>query len=292
MTALSTFTDSPASLTLSTGHRVALAGGTGRVLTDLKGWYSPPAVRRTATARLGAHGTFSERGWRDERVITVSGHAFADTRAAAAALTDELAGILADGTEGDFAVDDADVGYRHARVTLSGTPEVSWDGQLDVAFTIDLVAADPRKYGRPVQRTTLAAAPGGGLVTPLFTGSTTLGVLDFGVPGIPGTVTLENPGTADTSARFTVRGYAPGFTITEVESGDRLVYAQTVPVSSELVLDGADGSVILDGWTDRSPYLTRREWSRIPGRSSRTYLFESLKNDGASMTAEASPAWW
>jgi hypothetical protein len=290
--ALSTFANTSASLTLTTGHRVALRGGTGRVLTELQGWYSPPAVRRTATARLGAHGTFTERGWRDERVITVSGHAYADTRAGAAALTDELAGILADGTDGEFAVDDVDVGYRRARVTLSGTPEVLWDGQYDVTFTIDLVAADPRKYGRPLQLSTLAAAPGGGLVTPLFTAETTVGILDFGHPGTPGTVTVENGGTADTPPRFTIEGYAPGFTITQVESGDRLVYRETVPAGSRLVLDAADGSVVLDGWTDRSPYLTRREWSRIPGRSSRTYLFESPKNSGATMTLEASPAWW
>jgi hypothetical protein len=290
--ALSTFIDTAASLTLATGHAVALRPGTGRILTDLRGWYSPPAVRRESTARLGSHGTFSERGWRDERLISITGHAFADTRAEAAALTDELAAMFADGTEGTFAVDDYDVGYRDARVYLHGTPEVVWDGQRDVTFALDLVAPDPRKYGRPVQLSTLAAAPGGGLITPLFSSQSAMGVLDFGPPGIPGTVTFRNPGTADTAPRFTITGHAPGFTITEVESGDRLDYVETVPAGSALTIDAADGSVVLDGLSDRSPYLTRREWSRIPGGASRTYLFESRNNSGARMTLEVNPAWW
>jgi hypothetical protein len=290
--ALSTFTDTAASLTLATGHEVALRPGTGRILTDLQGWYSPPAVRRESTARLGSHGTFSERGWRDERLISITGHAFADTRAEAAALTDELAAMFADGTEGTFAVDDRDVGYRDVRVYLHGTPEVTWDGRTDVTFSLDLVAPDPRKYGRQLQLSTLAAAPGGGLITPLYGSAGAMGVLDFGPPGIPGTVTVENVGTADTAPRFSITGYAPGFTITEVESGDRLVYAEAVPAGGTLTIDAADGAVLLDGQTDRSPYLTRREWSRIPGRSTRTYLFESRNNSGARMTLGVNPAWW
>lgn len=290
--ALETLATTAASITLTTGQMLELQPGTNQVLTRLDGWFSPAGTRRNSTDRLWAHGTFSERGWRDQRIITVGGHIFTDTRAEAAALTDTLAAALADGTAGKFIVNDADLGYREATVYISGNPDVIWDGHLDISFMIDMVAPDPRKYGLPVTVTTPAAAPGGGLVFDLFTGSTNSGVLDFGTAGTPGTATVENFGTADTSPIFTVTGYAPSFTITETLSGARLVYSDTLPAGQRLVINAADGSVLLDGYADRSAALSRREWTRIPGRTRNTCLFESPGNSGAQMTLEMRPAWW
>lgn len=286
---LSTFATTSASLTLTTGGLLSLQPGTNQVLTGLKGWHSSPGTRRASTPRLWAHGSFSERGWRSERVITVSGYVYCETRSDAAAMTDTLNAALADGTEGRLTVDDADLGRRWATVYMTGEPTVEWDGARDIVFVVDMVAPDPRKYGDWTSVSTPAASPGGGLVFDLFTSGTGL---DFGPSGNPGTVTLTNPGTADTAPVFKVTGYAPGFTITEVASGARLIYSQTVPAGQSITLDANDGSVLLEGYADRSAYLTRREWSRIEGRSSATYLFESLGNSGASMTVGVNPAWW
>ncbi|QIG58495.1 minor tail protein [Arthrobacter phage DrSierra] len=471
--ALETFTTTSASLTLTTGEMLELQPGTNQVLTHLEGWFSPAGTRREGTSRLWAHGSFSERGWRDQRVITVGGHIFTETRTDAANMTDTLSAALADGTAGKFIVDDADLGYREATVYITGTPTVNWDGNRDIFFMIDMVAPDPRKYGELVTVGTAAAAPGGGLAYDLFgTGGTvalsggnlldnpgpftdagwgtsggyvksyetpihgrtamvftksgasywitygrragssgsgsnttlptnagevvpvtpgqtvyasldlgtdepnadgriairffnssfasisasecpvadmadnawqtfshsavapanaayawiewgiamkagntvggerswasdaylgttpptsstgTSGVLDFGAAGSPGTVTLENVGTADSAPVFTVSGYAPGFTITEVSTGARLIYTETVLDGQTLTIDAADGSVLLDGYADRSAYLIRREWTRVPGRNRYTYLFESPGNDGASLTLGVKPAWW
>ncbi|UIW13270.1 minor tail protein [Arthrobacter phage Crewmate] len=289
--ALGTITTTAASLTLTTGEMLELQPGTNQVLTALDGWHSPPGTRRSGTERLWAHGSFSERGWREQRLISVGGHIFTATRSEAAAMTDNLSAALADGAAGKFIVNDADLGRRSATVYITGAPDVDWDGNVDIFFRIDMVAPDPRKYGDSLSAYTLAAAPGGGLVHDLFTGDNA-GVLDFGDAGIPGTATLENVGTADTAPRFTISGYAPGFTITETNSGAKLVYADTVAAGQTLIIDAADGSVLLDGYADRSTYLTRRDWTRIPGRTRATYLFESPGNSGASMTLGASPAWW
>lgn len=289
--AIETLATTAASISLTTGDRLELSPGTNQVLTRLDGWFSPAGTRRESTPRLWAHGTFSERGWRDQRIITVGGHIFTDTRAEAAAMTDTLAAALADGTAGTFSVDDADLGYREATVFIEGKPDVIWDGGRDVFFMIDMTAPDPRKYGQAVSLTTLAAAPGGGLIWDLFTGNNA-GVLDFGASDTPGTVTFENTGTADTPPIFTVSGYAPGFTITEVASGARLVYTDTVAAGQSVTINAADGSVLLNGYADRSPYLIRREWTRVPGRTRQTYLFESSGNSGASMTLGVKPAWW
>ncbi|KUM41195.1 phage tail family protein [Arthrobacter sp. EPSL27] len=467
--ALETFTTTAASLTLTTGEMLELQPGTNQVLTHLDGWFSPAGTRREGTARLWAHGSFSERGWRDQRVITLGGHIFTGNRGDAARMTDTLAAALADGTAGKFIVNDADLGYREATVFIQGTPTVNWDGNLDIFFMIDMVAPDPRKYGLPLTASTLAAAPGGGLAFDLFgsggyvhtspgnlannaapydgngwgtsgayvrtyeiingrpaivvtksgtgsylwygrnmgtTGTSTgtptsvgpglvpitpgqtayasvdmgvdtagfdgkitlrffnssgteigssagpvtafstlnswqtfthsavapansayfyaenviggttvggergwagdaylgttppvastgtAGVLDFGAAGSPGTATLENVGTADAAPVFTITGYAPGFTITEVSTGARLIYSEPVLEGQRLVINAGDGSVLLDGYADRSGYLTRREWTRVPGRTRNTYLFESPGNTGAQMTLEMRPAWW
>lgn len=485
--ALSTFTTTSASLTLTTGEMLELQPGTNQVLTHLDGWFSPAGTRREGTSRLWAHGSFSERGWRDERIVTLGGHIFTESRTDAANMTDTLAAALADGTAGKFIVDDVDLGYREASVYITGTPTVNWDGNLDIFFMIDMVAPDPRKYGELVTVGTTAAAPGGGLIMPLFSGglgsllrtnyakqpsveyasdkwtsygssvtgavmtnggkygqnyfrltysasvagnrgryhdepivvrsgetwtasmwvrpSTALslsmrmefrtsadslvgssvygnafscpanvwtrlhvtgtasgdadvirvqnyafgttfpagatydldaeqiergaaptdyldgdtvasgkaymwtgatgdsaseeyatvsegGILDFGEVGSPGTVTLENGGTADSAPVFTISGYAPGFTITEVSTGARLIYSETVLAGQTLTISAADGSVLLDGYADRSAYLTRREWTRVNGRARNTYLFESPGNDGASLTLGVKPAWW
>lgn len=288
---LSTFTTTAASLTLTTGQLLSLQPGTNQVLTDLKGWHSGTGTRRSETQRLWAHGSFSERGWRNERLITLAGHIFTDTRAEAAHMTDTLNAALADGTEGTFIVDDADLGHRTAQVYMTGTPTIDWDGDRDIIFIVDMVAPDPRKYGALVTLTTGVAAPGGGLVFDLMA-SGNLGVLDFGPAGTPGTVTFSNAGTADTAPRFTVSGYAPGFTITEVSTGARLIYADTVPAGQSVTLDASDASVLLNGYADRSGSLTRREWTRIPGSGSSTYLFESPGSSGALLTLEVPPAWW
>lgn len=289
--ALETFTTTAASLTLTTGEMLELQPGTNQVLTKLEGWFSPPGTRRNGTDRLWAHGSFSERGWREQRIISLGGHIFTSSRSDAAAMTDTLSAALADGTAGQFIVDDVDLGRRSASVYITGAPTVAWDGNVDIFFLIDMVAPDPRKYGDALTASTLAAAPGGGLAFDLFTG-TNAGVLDFGGAGVPGTATLENIGTADTAPTFTVSGYAPGFTITETSTGARLIYSDTVAAGQTLVLNAADGSVLLDGYADRSPYLTRRDWTRIPGRTRSTYLFESPGNSGASLTLGMSPAWW
>lgn len=289
---LSTFTTTAASLTLTTGELLELQPGTNQVLTDIKGWFSPTGTRREGTERLWAHGSFSQRGWRTERVVTLSGHIFTATRGDAARMTDTLGAALADGTEGTLIVDDADLGRRWAKVYMEGKPTVDWDGNVDIFFIIDMVAPDPRRYADPVSYSTLAAAPGGGLTYDLFAGSNA-GVLDFGPAGTPGTVTAENFGTADTAPVFVVAGGAPqGFTITELETGARLTYKDPVPAGASIRLDASDGSVLLDGYADRSAALTRREWTRIPGASRSTYLFEAPNSTGAQLTMEVSSAWW
>lgn len=287
---VSTFANTSALLTLTTGYSLGLAPGSNRVVTDIEGWTKGAAVRREKIERLNAHGSFSVRGWKDERLVSVSGALFASSRSEAAAFVDEVNAFIADGTAGELAVDDADHGLRRAGVYLL-EPEVTWNGGKDVQFTLDMVAPDPRKYGDVAAASTGGPEDGGGLVYDLGTSVDAPGVLDYGLPGSTGIVEVFNAGTAEALPRaFRVAGYTPGFTVTELGTGRRLVYVGTVPFGSELVMNPADGTVRLDG-SDRGQLLTVRQWVATPAGGSARYLFEP-NGSNALLTVEGVSAWW
>lgn len=289
MARLATFELTSVQLKLSAGYLLGLAPGTDKFVTDIKGWNTGAAVRRPKTERVNGHGNFRERGYKDARYPTISGHHVAATRAAAAAFVDQVNAYLADGEEGVLEVWDVDLGVRRTPVYLMA-PDVTWNGGRDVAFSIDMEAPDPRKYSDTVSAFTGPVKPGGGLTLPMFTPD---GVLDFGSGGNPGTATVQNIGSAETDPRFTVSGYAPGFTITERETGRRLVYQDQVPDGQSLTLNAADGTVLLNGdrSTDRSTGLVLDQWPDMPGGASRTYVFETA-GTSAVLTVEVDPAWW
>ncbi|AZS08513.1 minor tail protein [Arthrobacter phage Lasagna] len=119
----------------------------------------------------------------------------------------------------------------------------------------------------------------------------TVGVLDFGVAGSTGTVSLTNPGSADTGPKFTITGTTvPGFTITELTTGRRLVYTGTIRTGQTLVIDTDDGSVMLDGYAPRN--LVVSEWVRLGRGETGSWLFESPGSNNAKMKVEVRPAWW
>jgi len=264
--------------------------GRGVVLGSkgLPGWTGGGVeVRRAKTERLWGHGDFTESGTRGARLVSIEGFAWDSTRAGAAALTDELSATLADGTPGLLTVIDPDLGTRTAVCVLTGTPDVQWDGNLDLTFGIDIECPDPRKYGATVAASTGVATAGGALEYPLDD------PLDYGAGGNPGTLTLANVGTADTSVKHTLTGVAPsGFTITHRQSGSRLIYSAPLIAGQSLVLDSDDGAVMLDGYANRSTSLTRREWVRLNGGESGTWLLESVGSTGLQLTTEVRPAWW
>lgn len=291
---ISAFTNTSAELTLDIGYSLGLQPGSNRFVTGIDGWFKPAAMRRKKVERLNSHGTFAERGWKDERVPSISGHFAAETRLEAAQFVDEIAAFLADGSGGVLRVSDPDLGTRYARVYLM-EPDVKWNGDRDVAFSLDFVAPDPRKYGDPVSVSSGVPRDGGGLRWDAFTGadSGVAGIFDFGEVGDPGTVSFYNEGTADVAATFKVTGFAPGFSLTEVASGRELVYSGTVPSGQFVTLDPNTGSVFLNGdpHADRSELLTVRQWTRTLGKTTSVFQFQS-DGPNARVTLEGSPAWW
>lgn len=285
--------DSSASLTLETGYTLGWSPDSAQYLTKLDGWTGSAPVRRTKSDIMNGHGTHAERGRKDERLVSVSGHYVAESRAAAAARVDEINAYLGDGTDGIFQVDDPDVGLRWVRCYLASETDVKWSGGVDVAFTVHLLINDPRKYGSAITSpATGIPVPGSGLRFPLF-GAPKNGVLNLGAGGVSGKTSATNTGTADTGPIFTVTGdYVPEFTITDTATERRLKYGQLVVTGQVLTLDSNTGRVKLDGYADRGVELTVAQWSRLGPGQTGTWLFEAPGSLNASLTVEVVPAWW
>lgn len=263
------------------------------VVETLEGWWGSPGVRGNVTPRLWAHGDFAEKAWRTGRIINVAGRVYADTTGGIVEAQDKVAAILGEGDMGLFTVLDPWAGEaRNARVKLApGTQvNVDWDLPGSFRYQFTLHAPDGRKYGQYSEYTTKAARAGGGLEFPLFQQATP--VMDFGEPGIPGTVTVTNTGKAPTAPVFKVTGELLNFSIVEQGTASRLYYKDPIPAGHYVMLDAADGSVQMDGYADRSASLSRREWTLIQPGQSATYLFESPGAVGSEMTLGMAPAWW
>lgn len=257
-------------------------------LDDIKGWTGDgPPVRRQRTDRMNAHGEFSERGWRGGRLVTITGDVTCPSDAVAALAEQQLAALLADGLDGVLEVTDTATVPMSAGAGLFAEPKIGNKNDLTLTYQFQFLCPKARRYGAAVNAVTGIATAGGALEYPLDD------PLDYGALGNPGTVTLTNTGTADTAPVFTVNGDMPtGFTITHVQSGQRLVYSAPVLPGQTLRLDTSDASVMLEGNTDRSSKLTIRGWVRLPRRTAGTWLFEASGSTGAQMIAEVRPAWW
>jgi len=274
----------------TTGDAVSL-GGVLCGLKDIDGWHNGPGVRKNRADRLWAHGEFSERGWRTARLITISGHIRTTTRAEAGGFVDRLATVFADGTPGQFIFTDPDLGTRWANCTLEGAPKTAWTQQTRIDWELELLAADPRKYGLPVEAAGGVPVDGGALAFDLFTQGT-MGVLDFGAPGSTGVVELTNVGTADTAPVFTVTGTMPsGFTVENRATGARLVFAGAVVTGQVVRLDSGSGDVTVNG-VDRGVLLVRREWEMLDPGETGSWVLTAADSVGALMVVEVIPAWW
>lgn len=282
-------------LTFSTEGATAPEGYT-LWLDDITGWGSGggPGVRRDRTPRLWGHGEFTDRGWRDARLVTLEGDATSPTVEIAALAEQSLNALLADGLLGKLTVADTATVEMWAMAELFSEPKVGWKNDTTATYQVQFLCPDPRRYGTSVVGSTGVPVPGGGMVHDLFASSNP-GIIDFGEAGDPGTVTLTNAGKADTPAQtFRVTGIAPdsGFTIKHLQSESVLQYSTSLASGDELVIDCADGSVMLNGYADRSTYLTRREWVRLGPGQTGTWLLESPGSSNLRMEVEVAPAWW
>lgn len=270
------------------------ADGVAYVFERLSPWYGGAGVRLARTERPTSHGEFAERGLRTGKALVLEGWAVCPSRAAAAAATERLAALLADGEQVEMTVVDPDVGSRMSVVQLAAEPVVEWSPRSrEVFFHFPLLAADPLRYGDLVSVQTGFPELVGGLVYPLYEDEdgNDVGWLDYGPPSTSGVVALENPGTATSYPQFEVTGPAPGFEVVRVGTGERLVFDGAVPAGSVFVIDTASGVALMDGVSDRT--LTWQDPMGVgPGESAEFAFVPRGEVTAAVLRASLRPAYW
>lgn len=273
------------------------AGGT-HVLEAIGGWFDGVSVRGSDTARPQGHGSFGERAWRGSRLVTLTVSLLTGSHAEAADAQRWCAAMLGDGGYGELAVTDPSGETTTAEVRLGGMPLVRWFPQsAAIRAQFQLLAPDPLRYGPWQTATTTFPARMGGLRFPLYSdgAGVNVGALDYGEPSTTGRVLLSNPGTADSWAQFNVAGPVPaeGFEIVVVGTGRRIRFEGAVPLHSDLVIDTATGTAVIDGSADRGGLLTYRDWPPIPAGGSVEFAFIPLgPTSSAVLTASFRPPFW
>lgn len=268
-------------------------GGGPFTLGRLEGWHGGPSVRSEVLDRPEADGAFGVvRVYKGARVITQTGLIVAESAGDARGLWRRLSSVQADGRPSEFKVVDSDdlVGELSASVALAAPPTVTPLTDTTASYMVQLVARDPVLYGPAVTVSTGLPVEGGGLEYPLGDPG---GALFYGAAGSSGRMTLVNDGTAEVWPVFTVSGaLADGFELRCVGTGERVRYSRVVPAGSTVTVDAGAGSVLIDGVSDGSTYLTAAEFFPVPAGGSCEVQFSAVSTGDGSVVASVRSGWW
>lgn len=278
-----------------------LADGTGYELDEdgLTGWYGSPKLKATYTSRPAGTGSFySPLAYPDARIIGITGELVAASSVAFLLAQRTLAAICSDPAALYTLQVTDDAGTLTAQVQRSGEMLVKPLSSIATAFSLSLTAPDPYKYDpNAITASTPLASSASGL--DFITGGgldfVTGGGLNFGTSTSTGAFTLANPGTGTTWPTFTFVGPLTNPTITNTATGAQLAYTGTLGGSDSVVVTTSPfaRSVILNGGTDRWPYLTTAQWSAVPAAGAVTFQLTSTNPaDTGSLVGSINPAYW
>lgn len=259
--------------------------------STIEGWWSSPGPVSDTRQRARAHGVWVGESWLPGRAVSLRGWcevtdpAVSDARSmvqsaldrlhAAASLTDTLLTISDSGQN------------LSATVRRSGEVMVRWVNHRLAVWTVQLLAADPRKLGPALSASTGLPSTSGGLQVPLQVPF----AIDASVQS--GVATLTNPGTIDGPVWLRIDGPVVAPRVTHVNSGRSLVFASSLELSAGewLIVDMQRREVLAQGEASRMGWVTDRGWSAFqPGVNE--WAFSSPGADlGGTLTVTAHPAW-
>lgn len=228
------------------------AGVGVNTLREIKDWFAPATAEQQRAVRSGAPGSLGGARHVGEKSLTLTGFSVVRTQRDGDMLAARL-GALVDGMHVISVQTEAGETQRVVSVERVDIPDAHGIPRLH--HTIDMVAADPRRYAAPV---TLSG----------------------------GSVQAYNVGTAPTSPVIRVVGAASGpVVVTEEPTGRVVHYSGGLAAGETLVLDPAVGYAVVNGVPRLR--LPRAQWPIIPGGESRTF-----RSSGGSLSVEHRSAWW
>lgn len=263
----------------------------GWALQDLTDWMSLSDAKNEIGERSQQHGAFDPgRTVRQSALVTATvayiGSSVADLEEAIRRLT----GLTAEPDAPLRVTFNGAAGATHRDMTNIIVTVPSHHGRSRLSgITIDMTAIDPRAYGDETSSTTGVASPGDGLEFPLEF------PVDYGSGGSDGRVRFTNTGTADAYLTFTVTGgMSEGFSLKRVETGDTITVSRPINQDDTVTLETYYGTVLLDGLSSLSGFLTDYQWFQCPPGETCTVQFTPLGETTGTptLTMTASPAWW
>jgi len=156
------------------------------------------------------------------------------------------------------------------------------------AWSIQLVALDPRKLGAMLTASTALPSSSGGLTVPY-----TIPTYTIASTVVTGQVALTNAGNVTGPVRLRIDGPVTGPVVTHVGSGLALTFATSLVLGSGewLEVDMDKRTALANGQSSRAGYITGRGWSGFePGANVWAFTAQSY-SAGALLTVSASPAW-
>lgn len=260
------------------------AAGVTWVMGNLTGWGSPGSTIATKQRPRG-HGVWAGDAFLAARTVSMSGWLRGDTPEAADAAVDQLIGAV--GLDEGPLVVTSGAQQRVCMVRRQGEVVVKRLTDWALAWSIQVVATDPRKFGDTITASTALPSTTGGLTVP-FTVPFTIDAVT-----VTGQVSLTNPGNIAGPVRLRIDGPVQGPVVTHVSSGRSLVFASSVVLGAGewIEVDMERREVLANGQSSRNGWVTQRGWSQFePGDN--TWAFTAAGYNAASLlTVEAVPAW-
>lgn len=260
-------------------------------IETLDGWFGSPPVKDFPDERPAADGSFGETHfYRTARPITLRGKVHAPGDGFSEWRT--LAAVFSSGAPETLTVDDGSIVassvVRPVGSGLSLSPMVN--GMA--SYVLSVIAYDPVKLGPSRSLVTGLPVEGGGLEYPLGAPS---GALFYGAGGNLGRVFLSNAGTAKTFPTFKITGeLGAGFFIQRIDTGQVVRYDRVVPAGTDVLIDMRTGSVVIDGTSDGSTYLSRAEFFGVEAGAGFDVQFNALGSVSGTptMTATIQDGYW
>jgi hypothetical protein len=259
--------------------------GVDWVAEILDGWYGSPASTLQLVGKSRGPGAFAGPRQLDTRPLTVSGF----VEAPSAQLLLDALNRLNTAASLDFCVltvSESDETLS-LRVQRQGAVTISRLGDTTAVWSVQLVAADPRKFAATVTDDTTLPSTSGGLILPLklplFLNSTV----------VTGLCHLSSPGNANGLVQLRIDGPCAGPIITHVGSGRSLVFGSSLVLGTGqyLLIDMEARTALENGQSSRNGWITDRGWSNFePGDNEWAFTAASY-DPAATLTVSATPAW-
>lgn len=229
---------------------------------DLRGWWGLTPARGRPDSLPGEHGQYGRTMiLREARAMTIVGEFRADTNAELKEARDRLTAALSVG-QGPMVLSTPDDGVWERHVEIERFDPAPDHGRRASAFTIDLVATDPRRYG-PLQRIGPVGLPSveGGV---RFPGRAPW---NFGRVTEAGRLRIANSGEISLFPRMILTGGFSEVTVSDVTAGRSLKLAWPVGEGESLVFDQGLRRAEVSG-SELTRWMARRQWFEIlPGET-------------------------